>query len=152
MRVVVVLWAAIAVAAEAAVVAPSFAASVAPATGLSVGSAASPAYRVLDDFRDPSRWNASASDQVGATLRPVDGPEGRRALCLDYDFHGVSGYAVMRRELPMSHPAHFEYAFEVRGDAPLNGFEIKLPDASGDNVWWVNRPDWPMAPGCQVRR
>ena len=130
MRVVVVLWAAIAVAAEAAVVAPSFAASVAPATGLSVGSAASPAYRVLDDFRDPSRWNATASDQVGATLRPVDGPEGRRALCLDYDFHGVSGYAVMRRELPMSHPAHFEYAFDVRGDAPLNGFEIKLPDAN----------------------
>ena len=48
-------------------------------------------FRVLDDFSKPSSWTATASDQVGATLRPADGPNGRRALCLDYDFHGVSG-------------------------------------------------------------
>lgn len=99
--------------------------------------------RVLDDFRSLDAWEALASDQVKAKLRQDDGPSGK-ALCLDYDFGGVSGYAVARRRLPMRHPAHFEYAFSLRGDAPLNNFEIKLADASGDNVWWVSRPNWPI--------
>jgi hypothetical protein len=101
-------------------------------------------WRTLDDFRGPARWSATASDQVGAKLVDVEAPDGSRSLCLDYDFHGVSGYAVMRRELPMQHPAHFEYAFDLRGEAPVNNFEIKLADASGDNVWWVSRPNWPI--------
>ena len=30
----------------------------------------------------------------------------------------------------------------MRGDAPANHFQVKLADASGDNVWWFNRPDF----------
>jgi len=48
----------------------------------------------LDDFSDASRWSAASSDQVTATLHKTDG-----GLCLAYDFHGVSGYASMRRPL-----------------------------------------------------
>jgi hypothetical protein len=100
-------------------------------------------WQTLDDFSAPQRWRALASDQVKASLRPIEGPDGK-ALCLDYDFGGVSGYAVMRRELQTVHPAWFEYDFQLCGDAPLNNLEIKLPDASGDNVWWVSRPNWPI--------
>ncbi|MEP7043059.1 MAG: discoidin domain-containing protein [Dokdonella sp.] len=64
------------------------------------------------------------------------------ALCLDFDFHGVSGYAAMRRKLPIDYPANYEFSFRVRGDAPDNALQFKLADASGDNVWWVNRPDF----------
>ncbi len=62
-------------------------------------------------------------------LRQVDGVTGK-ALCLDYDFNGVSGYAVARRKLPMDYPANYEYALELRGEAPANNLEFKLGDAS----------------------
>ncbi len=90
---------------------------------------------VIDDFRDPKPWKALASDQVSATLRPLD-----RALCLDYDFNGVSGHAAMRRTLPIAFPADYAFDFEVRGSGPANQFEFKLIDDSGDNVWWVSKP------------
>src|SRR6478672_8599344 len=96
--------------------------------------------RVLDNFDDIAPWHAVASDGVSSTLRQVDGPDGR-ALCLDYDFHGVSGYAVARRTLPMAYPANYEYTLQLRGIGPANNLEFKLGDASGDNVWWVQRRD-----------
>ena len=92
---------------------------------------------VLDDFRQPSAWKALASDQVKASLRAdADG-----SLCLDYDFAGVSGYAVMRRELPLHWPAHFDLTARLKAAGATNDFQFKLVDASGDNVWWMNRPD-----------
>jgi len=93
--------------------------------------------RVLDDFSDVSAWTIATSDQITATLRVADG-----ALCLDFDFHGVSGYASMRRSLPIDYPDDYEFAFRVRGDAPDNALQFKVTDAKGENVWWVNRPDF----------
>ncbi|MFL6592219.1 MAG: coagulation factor 5/8 type domain-containing protein, partial [Luteimonas sp.] len=98
------------------------------------------APRLLDSFDDIAPWQAVSSDGVLATLRQVDGPDGR-ALCLDYDFHGVSGYAVARRTLTMTYPANYEYSLQLRGSGPPNNLEFKLGDASGDNVWWVQRRD-----------
>ncbi|MDO9073632.1 MAG: hypothetical protein Q7U73_10225 [Rubrivivax sp.] len=92
---------------------------------------------VLDDFRDTSAWQASASDQVRASLRRDD--DG--SLCLDYDFAGVSGYAVMRRALPMDWPARFDLTARLKGSGATNDLQFKLVDTSGDNVWWVNRPN-----------
>ena len=94
----------------------------------------------LDDFRDPSAWTATASDGVDASLQPVDAPGGR-GLCLDYDFNGFSGYAVARRVLAIDYPPNYAFDFQLRGDGPANNLEFKLVDASGDNVWWVRKPD-----------
>ena len=92
---------------------------------------------VLDDFRDASAWSATASDQVHASLRrDRDG-----SLCLDYDFAGVSGYAVMRRALPTAWPQRFDLTARLKGSGATNDLQFKLVDASGDNVWWVNRPN-----------
>lgn len=44
---------------------------------------------LVDGFETPSPWRAIGSDQVSATLRTEPGVKGR-ALCLDYDFKGVS--------------------------------------------------------------
>jgi hypothetical protein len=96
--------------------------------------------RLLDGFDGLSAWNATASDSVSATLRHVDGAKGK-ALCLDYDFNGVSGYAVARRLLPLRYPANYEFRYFLRGDGPVNNVEIKLADASGDNVWWRSQPN-----------
>ena len=93
--------------------------------------------QVLEDFKTPpgsERWTTSASDQVGAKLAREPGK-----LCLDYDFHGVSGYAVMRRELPMDWPDDFVLTLVLSGQGRDNDVQLKLVDASGDNVWWARR-------------
>ncbi len=98
-------------------------------------AAADGPWLLLDDLRDAAAWRASASDQVRASLRrDADG-----SLCLDHDFAGVSGYAVMRRELPLDWPAHFELRLRLKGSGAVNDLQLKWVDDSGDNVWWVNR-------------
>ncbi|MET0580762.1 MAG: discoidin domain-containing protein, partial [Pseudoxanthomonas sp.] len=95
--------------------------------------------RILDDFSDPSTWRVVTSNQVTATLRQAEGVQGK-ALCLDYDYHGVSGYAGIQRALPLAYPQNYRFDFRLRGDSPANDLQFKLTDASGDNVWWVNSP------------
>jgi hypothetical protein len=99
--------------------------------------AAAAQARLLDDFGDAAAWQVSASDQVLARLaRDRDG-----SLCLHYDFGGVSGYAVMRRTLPVDWPRAFELVAWMKGAGATNDLQIKLVDASGENVWWVDRPN-----------
>lgn len=97
--------------------------------------------RLLDGFDDITRWQVSASDDVRATLRHARGSEGD-ALCMEFDFGAVSGYVVARRELVLDYGDNYEFSFGVRGDAPANTLQFKLLDAAGENVWWVNRPDY----------
>lgn len=97
--------------------------------------------RVLDDFESARPWTVVTSNQVTASLRAVEGSQGR-ALCLDYDFNGVSGYAGLQRALPLDYPDNYQFGFQLRGDSPANDLQFKLVDASGDNVWWVNRPKY----------
>jgi F5/8 type C domain len=97
--------------------------------------------RLYDGFEDHAQWHAGASDGVRATLRAVEGRAGQ-ALCLDFDFASVAGYASVRRALPIDFPPNYEFSFDVRGDAPVNNLEFKLIDASGENVWWVNYRDF----------
>src|SRR5687767_9188451 len=95
--------------------------------------------RVLDGFESASAWEVIASDQVKAELRQTEGVEGK-ALCLGYDFNGVSGYAGMQRVLPLEYPQDYEFSFHLRGSPSGNNFELKLVDADGDDVWWVHKP------------
>ena len=112
------------------------------ATALAVASAAVAPFaatgqvRVLDDFSDAAAWQAMASDEVKAEA--VRAPDG--ALCLRYDFGRVSGYAVLRRALEIDLPPHYALTLTLRGNAPPNALQLKLIDATGDNVWWFHRP------------
>ncbi|WP_458232168.1 hypothetical protein, partial [Roseateles sp. P5_E8] len=92
-------------------------------------------------MKDPTPWLATASDQVKATVRRDARDD---SLCLDYDFSGVSGYAVLRRELPLDWPTDFALTTQIKGTSKNNDIQIKLVDASGDNVWWVNRPSFAL--------
>ena len=92
---------------------------------------------LLDDFTQPALWTASATDQVKASLRA----DAKAGLCLDYDFGSVAGYVVMRRALPVRWPAHFDLLARLSGSGGVNDVQVKLVDASGDNVWWINRPN-----------
>jgi hypothetical protein len=102
------------------------------------GPQAAAGERSLGDLRDPGAWQVSASELVGAALRrDADG-----SLCLEYDFHSVSGYAVMRQRLPMDWPRAFVLKVRLKGRGAVNDLQLKLVDASGENVWWVNRPGY----------
>lgn len=85
---------------------------------------------------DAAQWRVSASDQVSAKLRVDDG-----APCLVYDFGKVSGHVSLRRDVALEFPDNYTFTLRRRGSGPANAFQFKLVDASGENVWWVNRPD-----------
>ena len=101
---------------------------------------AAPGGRVVVDLHDASGWKAAASDQVGAVLRRE--PDG--SVCLEYDFHSVGGYAALSRALPVQWPAAFALELRVKGRGAVNDLQVTLVDASGGNVWWVNRPAFPL--------
>lgn len=96
---------------------------------------------VLDNFDSPTPWHVIASTQVSGSIRPVKTDDGS-ALCLDYDFNGVSGYVGIQRDLQVKYPDNYRFDFKLRGESPDNDLQFKLLDASGDNVWWVNRPKY----------
>lgn len=110
------------------------------------GAVSAEPARVLDAFDDASTWRVVTSNQVSGALRSVDGVDGK-AMCLDYDFNGVSGHAGIQRDLLIDYPQNYQFGFQLRGDSPRNDLQFKVIDASGDNVWWVNRPkyDYPTA-------
>ncbi|CAN5902731.1 discoidin domain-containing protein [soil metagenome] len=99
---------------------------------------------VLDDFENLAAWKISATDDVKASLRSAEGPGGggNRALCIDFDFGKVTGYISAGRTMPIDYPARYEFTMNVRGDAPANALQFKLLDASGENVWWGQRPEF----------
>ena len=79
-------------------------------------------------------WTAHPSDGVTMKLTP----EGN-ATRLDFDFHGHGGYAIARKAVNLDLPANYQFVMRVRGETAPQDLEFKLIDASGDNVWWLNR-------------
>ena len=113
-------------------------------------AAASP-ERVLDRFDDIAPWAAIGSDDVQASVHQAQSAHGG-ALRLDFDFAGTAGYAIARRPLPLVLPENYEITFWLRADAAVNTFQLKLVDASGDNVWWFNRPNIALSRDWQLVR
>jgi hypothetical protein len=103
--------------------------------------APSDTWQTLDDFEQSAAWRAEGSDDVKAERDEVSGQAGR-ALRLRFDFQGHGGSAALRRALPLTLPENYEIRFDVRGEAPINDFQVKLADASGENVWWFRRNDF----------
>jgi len=99
---------------------------------------------VLDDFASVAAWSPHPSDGVSLTIGQDAGRHGRgdRAMRLDFDFQHHAGYAIARRQLDLDLPANYEITFALRAEAPVNNLELKLIDATGDNVWWLNRRDF----------
>lgn len=111
-----------------------------PALCLLLAGATQAQDRMLDDFEQPLVWKAVVSDGVKGSVQSVPGKRGQ-GLRFDFDFGSAAGYAAARRALPLDFGDNYEISFWMRGDAPVNNFELKLVDASGDNVWWVSRPN-----------
>jgi hypothetical protein len=96
---------------------------------------------LIDDFESVAAWSLHPSDGVSLKIGQGDG-RGGRAMRLDFDFDRHAGYAIARREVNLDLPPNFELTFWMRADAPVNNLELKLIDATGQNVWWLNRRDF----------
>ncbi|HLF96539.1 MAG TPA: discoidin domain-containing protein [Methylococcaceae bacterium] len=96
--------------------------------------AASDSERLLDNFDDLSAWRVLASGQARLAMTSEDGPEGK-VMRLDYDFSGGGGFVVVSKDVKLSLPEQYAFKFRLRGAAPVNHFEFKLVDPSGNNVW-----------------
>ncbi len=94
--------------------------------------------KALDDFESLSDWKAIASDGVAINTALVAGRT-HRGLKLEFNFIAGAGYCGVQKQFPLALPENFQFSFYVRGEAPINNFEFKLVDASGDNVWWRNQ-------------
>ncbi|MBX3389492.1 MAG: hypothetical protein KF691_08565 [Phycisphaeraceae bacterium] len=91
---------------------------------------------------DVKAWTLQPSDGVVATLESAQGPDGKPAIRLKFDFRAGSGFVVIRRKVGVALPADYRLSFDLRGEGPTNNFEVKLLDHSGENVWWVNNRDF----------
>jgi hypothetical protein len=111
---------------------------------LAAAAGASAQERTLDDFEQPGAWHAVVSDGVKGSLAQAPGHAGQ-ALRMEFDLGASAGYVAARRALPLDFEGDYEISFWMRADAPINNFELKLVDGSGENVWWVSRPNFSIA-------
>ena len=102
-------------------------------------AAAGPQPQLLDTMDSLAGWSVVKSDGIDASLSSVPGVTDK-ALRLEVDYHGRSGYAVMTRVLPLTFAGNYRLSFKLKGSGPPNQLQVKLVDASGDNVWWWVRP------------
>jgi hypothetical protein len=81
-----------------------------------------------------SEWQPTVSGN--AELRLSTEFAGRvPALRMDFDFKGGGGFVVARRALSRPMPPEFAVRFRLRGRGAVNNLELKLVDATGQNVW-----------------
>jgi hypothetical protein len=85
----------------------------------------------------PLDWTAHPADGVEMRLTR-EGDVNR----LDFDFQGHGGYAIARSSVNLDLPPNYQFTFRLHGDAPRENLELKLLDATGENVWWLNRRDF----------
>jgi hypothetical protein len=82
----------------------------------------------------PSEWQPIVSGNAELKLSSV--LAGRvPALRMDFDFKGGAGFVVARRALKRSMPEEYAVNFRLRGRGAVNHLELKLVDATGQNVW-----------------
>jgi len=89
---------------------------------------------ILDDFADLSGWSAITSGQSSLRISPERGRHAG-AMRLDFDFQGGGGFVVARKAFDLTLPESYRFDFGIRGSGPSNILELKLVDASNQNVW-----------------
>jgi hypothetical protein len=90
-----------------------------------------------------SEWQPIVSGNAQLTLSAVFA--GRTpALRMDFDFKGGGGFVVARRALSREMPEEYSVNFRLRGAGTVNDLELKLVDATGQNVWRYVQKDFKL--------
>ena len=97
--------------------------------------------QMLDDFEELKGWSTSSSEGASVEVAHDTGSTGM-GLRLDFDFHGGGGYVILRKAFVINLPRNYAFTFQLRAKAPVNNFQVKLVDRSGENVWWYRHPQY----------
>ena len=93
--------------------------------------------RLLDDFETLAGWHAVTSHGDASRLTLSTGPgKTGRSMVMDFSFLGHMGSAAAEKKFALPLPSNYQISFDIRGDAPVNNFIIRLMDTL-DNVWVV---------------
>src|SRR5712672_1414580 len=111
-------------------------------TAPAIGQAGAATTIVVDTFDSVTQWTATPVDGVEISVHPDSNGAHGGAMRVDFDFHGHGGYGVIHRAFNLALPSNYEISFAIRGNAPTNTLELKLIDATGENVWWSNNPNF----------
>jgi hypothetical protein len=93
----------------------------------------------------PAEWQAIVSGNAELKLSTVAAGRGS-ALRMDFDFKGGGGFVVARRALKQQMPEEYAVKFRLRGQGAVNNLELKLVDATGQNVWRHVQKDLKLPP------
>lgn len=94
--------------------------------------------QVLDQFETTQGWFEIAAEGVRIDTSLAPGYIGK-SIQLKFDFISGAGYCGLQKRFPLQLPANFQFSFYLKANAPVNNFEFKLVDQSGENVWWFNQ-------------
>jgi hypothetical protein len=100
-----------------------------------------PPSRAFEVPLDAAAWSAVAAGEARLALASTSAG-GRPVLRLDFDFKGAAGFVVARCAVDHAVSEHYTVAFRLRGVGPTNSLELKLVDATGQNVWRNVRNDF----------
>src|SRR6267143_2880795 len=93
--------------------------------------------RLLDDFETLQGWKPIVSDGAKLNITTGSGNPGN-ALMMEFDFGAASGYTIAQKDFLLDLPQNYQFTFDLRAEAPVNNFEFKLLDDSG-NVFWIKK-------------
>jgi hypothetical protein len=87
-------------------------------------------------------WSAYAAQDSAADV----GVAADGALRFLFTLSDATSWAIARRDVDLTLPASWVMTLRIRGEAEPNELQVKLVDASGENVWWWRRPDVVLSP------
>ena len=99
---------------------------------------------LLDDFDDVDAWSAFASDAGHGQLRRSMACTARRSASTSTSTASPATRSRGASCRSTTRPTTSSRSSCV-ATAPANNLQVKLVDASGDNVWWVTRPNYRSA-------
>jgi hypothetical protein len=95
-------------------------------------------------YSDPAflaEWVPTTSGDAGLTLSAVHAGAGP-ALQMAFDFKAGGGFVVAKRVFTRAMPEDYAVHFRLRGRGAVIGWELKLIDVTGRNVWRYVKKDF----------
>jgi hypothetical protein len=96
-------------------------------------------------------WSAIAAQGAKVTTRPESGKQGA-TLRIDFDFRAGGGEVTVHKAFPQTLPENFALRYRVRGQGAVSLLELRLVDASGQNVWNYRSPTPGLPLDSEARR
>ncbi len=104
----------------------------------------------VDSFDSVAEWAAIPAGKARAAIARERDRQGS-SMRVDFDFTQGGGEIIVHRHLPLTLPDNYAVTFRLRGTA-TQPLEVRLVDASGQNVWRYEHPEFRIPPAWRTIR